>query len=213
MTQALTTRPRAIHYALQPEARPKPEPIAGNKLLFVDLDEVFTDFIGGYLRLIEKDWEWFKSVHPIGQWDIAKGLGITHVQFWQTITSAGTGFWLGLQPKPWAIELRNLLNKHCGARWYLLTSPGQSLYAYEGKVLWIRRFFGQTFDRFFITNHKHLLASPERTLMDDCEANILKFSEWGGQGFLFPAVVNCLHRDSDNPLQFTLTEKILGAVN
>ena len=187
--------------------------------VFLDMDEVLTDFVGGacvahYTTVAELDF-----VRKPGIWSIVEPLGtirkipgFTNDDFWEQIHCYGEIFWLRLAALPWARELTGLLDDLYPQRWYIVSAPSRCPTSYSGKVKWLKRFFRQDFDRFLLTPHKHLFAKPGTLLIDDRELNLLKFEEAGGKGLLFPNMGNNLHAQRHNPLEYVRQHLLNGAM-
>ncbi len=167
--------------------------------IFLDMDEVLTDFIGSACQIHSRDPEEVKTNWPPELWDICQVLGIPENEFWFLINYSGESFWMNLQKTPWFHSLINLVES-VAEEWYIVTSPTMNPGCYSGKVKRIQRAFGHEFDRLIITRHKRLLAKPNIVLIDDRVSNVQHFVSSGGQGILFPACHNVLHAVSDNPI-------------
>jgi len=185
--------------------------------LFLDLDDVLVDFVGGACRLwgvsspglIEPHWQpgvW-SCVKPLSDYLISRGMlpdwinpeeGLTDNHFWSRI-NGDEEFWAGLPDLPWAPNLFDLA-KDRGLEWYILTSPGWCASGYSGKVKWGKRRFGDRFDRLIPTPHKHLFANPESILIDDSDINCQRFREAGGHAIVFPRIHNQLHEHRADPI-------------
>lgn len=180
--------------------------------IFVDLDEVFSDFRGSACRVHGVDpKECDNILVDLAQWDIIYALRVlknnqlfNHEDFWRPIHAEGVSFWENLDPLPWANDLRQFLDD-TGYPWYILTAPCRGHEVYEGKLKWMWKFFGEDFRNFIITPHKYLFAGPDRLLVDDSETNIERWVEhpdsWpgkltlsGGIGHLF-ATNPCVAED------------------
>lgn len=154
------------------------------RVFYIDLDEVFCDFVGGACALHGFDRERIEKVRRrMGVWSIVDVVQLEHpdlkfsnTKFWEPIKQQQAAFWLGLQPLPWASRLRSLLNDS-GAEWYILTGPTNCHHCYAGKVQWIQRFFGSRFNNYIVTPHKNLLARPGAVLVDDNHHNLQAFVE------------------------------------
>ena len=170
-------------------------------LLLMDLDEVFADFGGGALQVHGWTREQFVNKHPLGVWDMCQTLGVTEDEFWEPIHNAGAQFWEELDPLPWFQGLLDWVNR-LGMEWYLVSSPSRDPSSYVGKLNWIAQYFGATFNKFILTQHKHLLARRDTLLVDDKEDNIEKFRKYGGLSVLFPSVGNFLHKYKDDPVSY-----------
>ena len=148
--------------------------------LFVDLDEVFCDFIGGAVELYGLDKESVETYQLVGEWSILPSLSrifnreISQFSFQEKIRSVGPSFWSNLKPLPWFESLLSLINS-LEVEWYILSSPFDNIECYTGKVRWIKDHFGHNFKNFLITEHKQLLSNKNSILIDDRPYNIVKF--------------------------------------
>lgn len=192
--------------------------------IFVDLDEVVTDFIGSACAVfgitreqLNAEWEpgvW-DMIHPLNR-AVSKERGgnsaeITEERFWSALNKES--FWANLPMLPGSTELLEgvaALAKQHGAEWYFLTSPSLCPTSYSGKVRFLQQKFGRTFNQFFITPHKHLFAKSDAILIDDREETVKKFTANGGKGILFPARHNSLHALSSD--RYRVVDVALGAL-
>lgn len=177
--------------------------------ILIDMDEVLTDFVGAALSLWGKDRETVESFWVPGEWDCLPALNrsrapsepITTEQFWFEIGRWGDAFWRLLKPTPW-IEDVNTLVRRTTDDWHIISSPSRCPTSYDGKVRWLKNYFGHDFDRFALTPHKEIFAGPRVILIDDSDANIQKFREHGGQGIVFPRHNNSLHSLKEHPMKY-----------
>lgn len=183
--------------------------------IYCDLDEVITDFVGGACVRASVGKSNLLNCWKRGVWGIEEPMRLAHkVQhpdqperfkkpsdFWNMCADAE--FWADLQTHPWADRLLNYL-KNLDPEFKILTSPTRSIGCWTGKVTWFKRYFGETFDNFLITPHKHLLASREAILIDDRESNITNWERDGGLGILFPAHHNRLHAIAESGTLYVL---------
>ena len=174
--------------------------------IFVDLDDVLVDFRGGAIRLHG----WDPADCRPEMWDMCESRGVTQEDFWKPIDEAGEDFWYLLQPHPWIHEVIELVERHVGEEWYIVTSPSRHVSSYVGKLKWVKAWFGAQFDRMIPMTHKHLLADYDRVLIDDSPDNILEFNNAGGIGILFPNVGNSLHEQAHSPMDHV--EEILTRI-
>jgi len=172
-----------------------------NLRIFLDLDGVLADFVGGACRIHGWTRERFAAKHPPGSWFMQSTLQVSNTKFWRHIDEAGVDFWLGLQPTPWARELVRLVEQYT-KDWYVLSAPSKHVSSYVGKLGWIRRFFGDDFDRLLLTSHKHLLATPQSLLIDDREKTTEAFVASGGHAIIFPSLHNCFHPYAADPVPY-----------
>lgn len=151
------------------------------KRIFLDMDGVIADFVGGALDVhdghhIVKDW-------PACEWDIAKLLGITNNEFWREINQRGSPFWSNLLPFPWMYEL---IESFGDIPYTISTKPSNSTFSVAGKLQWLHTHIKAPFKDYMMGGQKHLLAKPGTVLIDDNDTNVIKFREAGGHAILFP---------------------------
>lgn len=153
-------------------------------ICYLDLDGVLVDFTAGALAVHGKHLE------PADiRWDFNEQLDLTPDQFWRPLDAA---FWAGLG---WTHEGRDLLaeiERLFGERVVILTSPCKTAGAVEGKVEWIRKHLPAYYRRFLIGAPKHLVAGPDKILVDDHNGNVRKFVSHGGRAVLVPRPWNAL---------------------
>lgn len=172
-----------------------------NTCILIDLDDVLVDFtkaaceIHGFTKVQMGD------NRPLGQWSIIEPLGLTLDDFWEPISAAGSDFWANLEPLPWIDELLNLI-QNATAEWYVVTAPSQCPTSYNGKVLWLKNYFGDRFDKFVITPHKFLLAKKGTIIIDDRYENCENFVSGGGCAITFPTRGNPQHALSHDPVAY-----------
>ncbi len=168
--------------------------------ILVDMDEVLADFAGSAAAVHGWTYDHLLDTKPKGQWDMIEPMGLTPDEFWEPIHKLGEKFWVDLKMHPWVTDLIHLVMSVTDD-WYVVSCPSQSLAAYTGKIKWLRGIFGQDFNRFIITSHKHLLAQENVVLVDDREATVKKFIVAGGKGVVFPSPHNHLY-ELDNPVKY-----------
>jgi 5'(3')-deoxyribonucleotidase len=154
------------------------------KRVFLDMDGVCCDFVGGVFNLFGKklnEEEW-----PKGAYDIAKVLGVTEGELWTKVDEAGWVFWFNLREYPWFKALYDSLTKWSDGELYFLTSPSKHASCLAGKREWLSKRLGKMFDKVIYTKHKHLLAGSETYLIDDSDKNVDEFRAAGGSALLFP---------------------------
>ncbi len=171
----------------------------------LDVDGVLADFVTAAIELHGGDVPTIvNEMTTTQQRDITKALDITPTQFWKNINEAGHEFWENLEPYPWAMELWY----HCTkiASTTLCTSPSLHPTSVYGKVLWIKKHFGDSFEDFHIGSKKNFLARPGAVLIDDFAKNTKSFmgSGSGATSILFPQPWNNNSKYT-NPLEYTKT--------
>jgi 5'(3')-deoxyribonucleotidase len=117
-------------------------------------------------------------------WSMDGELG-SDEEVWHPIDFAGHDFWADLQPYPWADNIINMLDS-ITIPWMICTHARHTCESHSGKIAWLHKQFGSTFNNLIMTKHKHYLAGPDRLLIDDAEHNCEAFVEHGGNAFLFP---------------------------
>lgn len=165
------------------------------------MDDVLVDFVGGALAVHG----WLKqelyAAQPAGHWDMIKPMGLSRDSFWKPIHEGGKMFWIRLRSLPWIHEVTELVESVTND-WHIVSVPSQCPTSYDGKVYWLKRWFGPEFNRFALTPHKHIFAQPGVLLIDDREENVEKFIADGGEGLVFPTRGNTLHRYASDPVDY-----------
>ena len=161
-----------------------------NKIItFLDLDGVLANFVDGALKELGITENY--TVGPgynIEEWE---GVNLTTRQFWSVVDKTNEKFWLDLEPYPWTFELFDLCKEYSDEV-YFLTSPARNPYCSAGKMQWIIKHFPKMRRNTILTPQKHLLAGPNRFLIDDSEHKVDPFTDHGGTGILFPQPWNRL---------------------
>ena len=175
--------------------------------ILLDMDGVLVDFVAGACAIhgTSKE-ELIKKMEP-GQYKMEDALGITTDEFWEPIHEAGAEFWLYLKPLPWVEDLLSFVESTT-SDWYVVTAPSRHPSSYTGKLKWIKTYFGKEFDKFVLTQHKHLMAKPGTILIDDRDKNVKDFKYAGGWAVTFPPIHNHLHDECNNPVQRLRTKSI-----
>ncbi len=168
--------------------------------LFIDMDGVFVDFIGGALKwfcsdkTIEKDW-------PKGVWGDDKVFqhmfGVGMKEFWESLNER---FWYNLD---YTEDGKDFLKYVKQFEPCVLTSPAWT--GATGKQHWLKKNEPDIFHdrRYLIGPAKSWCASSMAVLIDDSEANCKAFTEAGGTAILFPRPWNLFHSVKD-PLAFVI---------
>lgn len=167
--------------------------------IFLDMDGVIADFVGGAARAFGKDpakLEWpgdRSSVH------IPLGLE-SEDEMWRRLDMLGPEFWEKLDVYPWADELWDVCART--GKVTILTKPSRSPDSASGKVRWLKRWKGERFRDYIIcAAPKWLLAAPMRLLIDDHEKHFRQFREHLGKSILFPQPWNMTGAKPD-PAQY-----------
>lgn len=195
-------------------------------IIYMDMDEVFSDFVGAAARVHGFTPEEVReSYYRLKSWDMTTvltellGRPVSHTEFWRPIHDLGESFWVRLDPLPWFHELTTVLEES-RLEWHLLSSPAWGVASYTGKVRWIHNHFGTRFNNFLLTPHKHLLAKPGTVLVDDRPDNITNFTfqvrngkqySTGGQGVLFPTSPLASEEERKDPV--AVVRALLNRIN
>lgn len=151
-------------------------------IVFLDMDGVLVNFVEGIRTALGKPWP-YTNLEAMGEWGLGKLWGISDREFWAPCDSSE--FWSELDWMPDGVEILHAVEAFSNEV-YLLTSPSLSPESYRGKAQWIARHIPAYRTRTLMGSCKHLLAGPDRLLIDDCDANIDKFSAAGGMTLTVP---------------------------
>lgn len=177
--------------------------------IFLDMDDVLVDFKGGWCNFNGRKRDCPETQEHWRVWSAGGDTSRFSQEFFFNGIDGNEDFWTGLEPLPWMEDLVSLVDQ-VSPDWHVITSPGPCDTTYSGKVKWLKRYFGNFFDRFCITPHKYLFAQPGTLLIDDRESNVRGFITHegkltGGQALVFPRDYNCLHRWAHAPLTLLRT--------
>jgi 5'(3')-deoxyribonucleotidase len=177
----------------------------------LDMDEVLVDFISGACEAHGVSREEMETHRVPGTWSIQEALGkattghyLTTKEFWAPINKAGAEFWENLKPFEWTDTIIELV-ECTKLPWFVVTSPSFDETSYFGKIRWLKRKLGNSFDRAIITPHKHRFAF-ESLLIDDRERNLEKHVDHGGSALLFPSLGNSLYCYASCPVSVIASE-------
>src|ERR1043165_2789087 len=108
------------------------------KILLLDADGVFVDFVKGYLQAIKDATGKVFTESQITSFDIGKSLGLSTEEITATNSRLGAGFCRGLDPLPEAVNWIQRINATC-ADVYVVTSPFNSVptWTYEREA-WVK---------------------------------------------------------------------------
>lgn len=175
--------------------------------VFVDMDEVLSDFSGAAMGLHGFSWEDFEPngrlAHRLGLWGIEQAMEMTPEQLWKPINAAGAAFWESLAPLPWMKELVQVLEPF---DWFIASSPslsnGSSLHSRIGKHCWLEKHLPDMVERAYINRNKSVFANHRSVLIDDRPDNVAEFIACGGRAILFPSYCNRLYRHRKDPVEY-----------
>jgi 5'(3')-deoxyribonucleotidase len=170
--------------------------------LYLDVDGVLADFIGGCERLFERRIPQDRQV----DWHFYRDWGLTDRSFWNAIREMGREFWEDLAVKDSGRRLVKALEI-----WRpkvditFLTAPAPWPEAVAGRIAWLQRHFPQFPVITCPTGLKHRLAAPGRALIDDNEETCSAWELLGGQVLVWPAPTNRNWMSQD---EFNLTAEL-----
>lgn len=156
--------------------------------VFIDMDGVLVDFIGGMLRVFEagphviipqsrKCWDW---------------LGLTESEWVSALYSQGVNFWRDLPWTSFGMQIIETVSEI----WHpsqisLLSKPMVGCEtSYTGKALWVAKHLPGWADRLVLTQHKDHLARSGRLLIDDCRDTLENWKFSNGTSLTVPGVGN-----------------------
>lgn len=170
-------------------------------MFFVDMDGVLFDWEGAALKLFGLKPNTYKKGVPI-----AEQMGISKSKLWKQIDRTGRKFWASLDPYPWAEAMIAELSRIDEV--FILSSPSLDPSSCAGKLEALQKFFGKkNYRDYLFSNCKYLLAQDGRTLIDDKEKHVDRFTRAGGYGILFPRPWNKAADKSDTAFE-TIMETV-----
>jgi len=166
--------------------------------IFLDLDGVLADWIGGVCRLYGIDRSLAENTTGPYQ-DISDVLGVSTNALWRAVDEAGSRFWAELDRYPWARPLF----EYCEAiaPTTILTSPSWHPTSLSGKLEWLNRHLRwrgeKAFRQYLIGPDKVACARPGALLIDDRDSQCEAFRAAGGSAILFPQPWNKMRDRKD----------------
>lgn len=181
--------------------------------IFIDLDGVLCDFVGGVCRYLGKSNPYGEEIDCVGgespvfdgrtqreinknpgRYDLHNLLGVSESEMWDAINERD--FWASLDAYPWAHDFVSYCERFGAV--YFATAPSLHWSSPAGKHLWIEKHFPRFLRRYVIGAPKFLLANTNAVLIDDNEKNCREFRKEGRECFLFPRPWNEKWEDVDN---------------
>jgi len=156
------------------------------KILYVDLDGVLVDFVGGWM-----DYYFIMNRQPVTKWNFGEDYGLNKKDFYRSITSLPISFWSNLSATPWATELMKVLVeelKFYEADKIMFLSHTVSEDCRVGKQLWVNKHFPDLGDSLITVSDSKLksrFANQHSVLIDDKFENCVDFAKNGGRSWLF----------------------------
>lgn len=166
--------------------------------VFLDLDGVLADFVGGALAT---------HGHSLPRrevrWGFMEQIGFKESDpaFWEPFNRE---FWANLPPTKECHDLLAAVECIAGRdRISILSSPCMTPGCLDGKRDWIARHLPPGYlKRTFLGGAKHLLAHPKAILIDDYELNTSAFTTHGGTSILVPRPWNWMRTHCDDEGNF-----------
>ncbi len=188
------------------ETAPSPSPAQSLVLpqfsdVFLDMDGVLADFMSAACEIHDQPTPY------TGEWDMAAHFGITSGEFWAKIERA-TFFWRDIKPLPYLSQVLSLAGM-LSSSVHLLSSPACHSTCHSGKFLWRQKNIPIPGPELILckAEHKHLLATPNRLLIDDKDENCQSWRDAGGKAIVFPQPWNSArHAVSLGPMFYLAQE-------
>lgn len=156
-------------------------------MIYIDLDGVLANFNEQYLKYLKSTTHWSTIPGEISDFMYAD----KEKEFWDNLDAWGEVFWTTMSPFVWTLPLVERLSKIDDYR-YLSSPVASSPASYSGKAKWIEKTFPRTIKKLLLvpSASKCLLAkSKQDVLIDDRESNIKAWTERGGTGYQFSALI------------------------
>lgn len=157
------------------------------KILYLDLDGVFVNFIEGWM-----DHYVIMDRKPVTKWNFGEDYGLDREDFYKSITSLPISFWSNLAPLPWSRELLAILKMNLreafDADKIMFLSHSVSEDCRIGKQLWVNKHFPDLGDSLITVSDSRLkskFANQNSVLIDDKFETCVEFVRGRGKAFLF----------------------------
>lgn len=160
-------------------------------LCFLDMDGVLVDFVSDMCRVHNRPNPYNDPIN-LGKFDMAEIWGMTAEEFWEP--TVNPYFWRDMSKLPEADDLvETVLTRFGTSNTCILSSPSQSQYCIPEKRQWLQIHYPRLASNILFGSAKRFLAGPGRFLIDDYDANIIRFAKAGGVGLTYPQPWNRLH--------------------
>lgn len=175
-------------------------------IVLLDMDGVIADFnVAALIAFGFTESEAKKRVEnwTPGVWSVEDEIGREKGELWKVIAN-NKRFWEDIPIYNYTKKfIKELKSNHDV---YICTSPSPHHDCPTGKLKWLSNHNLGLSRNVVITKHKHLLACPNKCLIDDTDTKINKFVEHGGNGVLFPQRWNTMHSFDGNKVDYVLSE-------
>ena len=170
--------------------------------VFLDMDGVCVDFIGGLHRALGIEYKALEYPYEASKYEMFEELcartngRVSMDNLYRACDSSG--FWASLEWDPMGKEICDTIAavtldwKHSVC---ICTSPMANPDAWAGKVQWLKKHMPDVKDIAIMTAPKCLLAKPGAVLIDDKDSNVEQFRKAGGAAFLIPQPWNSARAD------------------
>jgi len=169
-------------------------------VVFLDLDGVMADFIGGVMREFALEYDYNNWPWPVGPdgWNWFEQFGVTPDEVDAICTAE---FWANLE---WMHDGRLIFESVrsyaglTGVPISLLTTPMTNIYSTVGKLIWIRGHLGDEWRKTALVTQapKAIFARKGALLIDDRDKNVEEWQEAGGVAILVPRPWNKRHAEA-----------------
>ncbi len=170
------------------------------KTVYLDMDGVITDFVGGVCRAFNKSNPYPALTRDYTFWNAWPEVSTKDVD-----AICNQEFWHNLE---WVHDGRDILRAIMGTlgleKVYLLTQPMPNLESASGKMMWVNNNLPIYLKRTIITTMdvpKSLLAKPDTLLIDDKDENVKEFVKAGGYGILINRPWNKGYERADHTVE------------
>ena len=154
--------------------------------VYVDLHGVLVDFIQAIEKISRKDI--YGSGEHLGDWHAPKKV---IPNFFQLVDSRDSNWWADMPLYENAHDILDAYSLSGKRRIAICSFPWGNTASYAGVQALVEKHFPKV--PLILTQHKHLLAHANTTLIDDSDENIDLFVQHGGNGILWPNKCNSLH--------------------
>lgn len=162
-----------------------------HNLVILDLDNVICDWCAAAYKVHNQ------PLVANTNWAFYKDWGLTTNQFWEPIEALGEKFYAELvQPTPLMEPLLRTV-RYYQDEIIVATVPGRQKPAeYSGKRIWLDKYIPGA--KLYVvpadSYSKNLLAREDRLLVDDCQAKVDEWKNYGGKGLVVPNAWNELRQ-------------------
>jgi 5'(3')-deoxyribonucleotidase len=160
--------------------------------LFLDLDGVLVDFVGGWCKLYNVDYPY----------NDPKMLGIFYFTNFTKVEKpwekTDEEFWANLQPMPDMERILRIIENFFTPEDVCILSSPAGKGSMEGKFRWVAKYLPQYKKQFLFGSTKEFAACPKRLLVDDANHNYDAWIKEGAPAILLPRPWNRLHFAEDH---------------